>query len=45
MDLGILTKLNAERAARRAAILVTDIKNGSQRIVLESEIPNDAFKE
>lgn len=45
MDLGILKKLNAERAARRAAILVTDIKNGSQHIVLESEIPNDALKE
>lgn len=41
MDLRILTKLNAERAARRAAVLVTDIKKGTQRLVLEADILND----
>ncbi|MEY3596196.1 MAG: hypothetical protein RL543_149, partial [Pseudomonadota bacterium] len=41
MDLRILTKLNAERAARRAAVLVTDIKKGTQRLVLEEDILND----
>jgi xanthine dehydrogenase accessory factor len=41
MDLRILTKLNAERAARRAAVLVTNIKNGTQRLVLEADILND----
>ncbi|MBN9672872.1 XdhC family protein [Roseibium aggregatum] len=33
MDLSLLKTLNAERAARRAAILVTDMANGAQRLV------------
>ncbi|KAB1079631.1 XdhC family protein [Methylobacterium soli] len=36
-----LALLNAERAARRAAILVTDIAEGHQRLVREAEIAAD----
>ena len=36
MDLRLLAALNAERAARRAAMLVTDIADGEQRLVRES---------
>jgi len=41
MDLALLASLNAERAARRAAVLVTDIASGAQRLVRESEIAKD----
>lgn len=41
MRLGLLSDLNAERAARRAAILVTDIESGEQRLVRESEVHGD----
>jgi len=41
MDLAILTALNAERAARRAALLVTDVASGRQRLVREAEIAGD----
>ncbi len=41
----ILERLNAERAARRAAILVTDIADGTQRLVRESEIAADPLSE
>lgn len=41
MRIETLEALNAERAARRAAILVTDIADGSQRLVRESEIAID----
>lgn len=37
----ILDSLNAERAARRAAILVTDLTNGTQRLVREAEMATD----
>jgi xanthine dehydrogenase accessory factor len=37
MDIKLLKLLNAERAARRAAILVTDIENGGDRLVREGE--------
>src|SRR5215211_3695803 len=37
MRLDLLTQLNAERAARRAAILVTDVATNEQRFVRESE--------
>ena len=37
MDPNALRKLNAERRARRAAILVTDIGDGSDRVVRESD--------
>ncbi|MCJ2056459.1 XdhC family protein [Methylobacterium sp. J-048] len=37
----ILEVLNAERAARRATILVTDLADGTQRLVREAEIAPD----
>ncbi|MGT2478667.1 XdhC family protein [Methylobacterium oryzae CBMB20] len=37
----LLADLNGERAARRAAILVTDIADGTQRLVREAEIAAD----
>jgi xanthine dehydrogenase accessory factor len=39
--LNILSALNAERAARRAAIVVTDIASGEQRLVKAAEIEGD----
>jgi len=41
MRADLLSELNAERTARRAAILVTDIADGAQRLVTESEIAAD----
>lgn len=37
----LLSELNAERAARRAAILVTDISDGAQRLVREEQVAAD----
>jgi len=44
MKLDILTALNAERAARRAAIVVTNIASGRQRLVKAAEIGRDPLK-
>ncbi|GAU84074.1 XdhC family protein [Bosea sp. BIWAKO-01] len=41
MDLSLLSALNVERAARRAAVLVTDIGSGAQRLVGEADLAND----
>lgn len=41
MKLDLLAALNAERAARRAAILVTDIGSGEQRLVRHADIAGD----
>ncbi|MGU3536889.1 XdhC family protein [Methylobacterium sp. A54F] len=41
MQLAILDALNGERAARRAAILVTDTADGSQRVVREADAAAD----
>ena len=41
MRLSLLSDLNAERAARRAAVLVTDVASGEQRIVREAEVGGD----
>ena len=41
MHLSLLSALNAERAARRAAILVTDVGSGEQRLVRETELAGD----
>ena len=38
MDLELLSVLNAERAARRAAVLVTDLATGDQQLVREDEV-------
>lgn len=41
MDLTLLSRLNAERKARRAAILVTTVETGETRLVLEAEAAAD----
>ncbi len=41
MDLSILAALNAERAARRPAILVTAMEGGVQRLVTAAELAAD----
>jgi len=41
MDLLLLSKLNEERSARRAAVLVTDLAQGIQRLVFEAELASD----
>ena len=41
MRLDLLSTLNTERAARRAAVLVTDVASGEQRVVRESEAAAD----
>ncbi len=45
MRLDLLSALNAERASRRAAILVTDIASGTQRLVKAAEISRDPLKD
>ena len=45
MRLDILAALNAERAARRAAILVTDTADGRQRLVKTADVAADPLKE
>lgn len=41
MDLSLLVRLNAEREARRAAVLVTELASGAQRLVPEAEAASD----
>jgi len=41
MKLSLLAALNAERAARRAAIVVTDIASGQERLVKAADTAND----
>ena len=43
MKLAILVALNGERAARRAAIVVTDVASGTQRLVKRADVAGDAF--
>jgi xanthine dehydrogenase accessory factor len=43
--LDLLSVLNAERAARRAAVLVTEIETGEQRLVRETDVTGDALAE
>jgi xanthine dehydrogenase accessory factor len=45
MRLDILQALNAERAARRAAIVVTDVEGGNQRFVRQTEVARDPLRE
>jgi xanthine dehydrogenase accessory factor len=44
MKLDILTALNTERAARRAAIVVTNVATGEQRLVKAAEVTKDPLK-
>lgn len=43
MKLATLTELNVERAARRPAILITEVATGAQRLVKAKDIPADAL--
>jgi len=43
MRLDLIAALNAERAARRAAIIVTELESGAQRLVREAEIGKDSL--
>ncbi len=45
MRLDILKSLNAERAARRAAVIVTDIATGAQRFVAAAQIDADPLRD
>jgi xanthine dehydrogenase accessory factor len=45
MNLEILRALNEERAARRAAIVVTDTATGTQRFVKGTDVANDPLRE
>jgi xanthine dehydrogenase accessory factor len=45
VKLDVLHDLNAERAARRAAVLVTDTASGAQRLVKAVHVKNDALKD
>ena len=44
MNLKTLAELNAERAARRAVIVVTDVGNGEQRLVKAKDIAGDPLR-
>ena len=45
MRLDLLKALNAERASRRAAVLVSDLAGGEQRLVREADFKSDALGE
>ncbi|MCP3054642.1 XdhC family protein [Aurantimonas marianensis] len=45
MDRALLADLNVERAARRAAVVVTDLASGTQRLVREAEAGGDPLAE
>ena len=44
MKLDILTALNAERAARRAAVVVTNVESGQQRLIKAADIAMDPLR-
>jgi len=45
LKLDILHALNAERAARRAVVLVTDVASGAQRLVKAADAAEDPLRE
>lgn len=45
MKLSVLSALNAARAARKAAVVITDTASGEQRLVLEDGIASDPLKD
>jgi len=45
VKLAILVGLNAERAARRAVIVVTDVESGTQRLVKAADVAGDPLKD
>jgi xanthine dehydrogenase accessory factor len=44
MKLELLKTLNAERAARRAAIVVTHVESGEERLVKVADVPKDPLR-
>ena len=44
MKLDLLRTLNAERAARRAVVVVTDVASGQQRLVRGADVAKDPLK-
>src|ERR1700728_5143852 len=44
MKLDILATLNAEREARRAAILITNVASGKSRLVKAADVPKDPLR-
>jgi xanthine dehydrogenase accessory factor len=44
MKIDILAALNAEREARRAAILVTNVASGQNRLVKAADVPKDPLR-
>jgi xanthine dehydrogenase accessory factor len=45
VKLDVLSALNAERAARRAAIVVTDVESGAERLVKADAVEGDPLNE
>ena len=45
MQIVVLKALNAERAARRAAIVVTDVESGEERFVKAADVAADPLKD
>jgi len=45
VDISLLSTLNAERAARRATVLATDLGSGEQRLVKEADLAGDVLAE
>lgn len=45
MNLDVLHDLNAERTARRATVLVTDVASGAQRLVKAADLAKDSLKD
>jgi xanthine dehydrogenase accessory factor len=45
VKLEVLRRLNAERAARRAAIVVTDVASGDERLVTADAVDGDPLKD
>jgi xanthine dehydrogenase accessory factor len=45
MRLDILKALNAERAARRAAVVITDVATGAQRFVTAADVGGDPLRD
>ena len=45
MKLDVLHDLNAERTARRAAVLITDTASGAQRLVKAAQVKTDPLKD
>jgi len=45
LKLDVLHTLNAERAVRRAVVLITNVENGAQRVVKAGDVGKDALRD